>query len=366
MKSRIIKLVKLRLCRANYELLTQTWWFNSNPVFMIFNTPFLMLSRSTIIIRTLIALSRTNWLIIWLAIELNLIAFIPIISISTNFQETEASVKYLLIQALGSRLLILRSISIWMSHQIIYTLNIVLILSLLIKIGIAPCHIWYPSVITSIAWIPALILSSWQKLAPLSIIAFIIIKTSFLLITVLARLNALTGGLLGINQTHLRTIIAYSSITHIGWMLALIYRNIPISILIYFIMYVILIRPIFYIINKLNNKTLSQINISSHKFKHQAILLPILFLSLGGLPPLTGFFPKWFTIYLISPNSIILLFFLIAGSLINLYYYLNIRFSSILRNNSTTITWSLKNKISVTRIVYIAIICIPLVPIIIL
>jgi len=122
-----------------------------------------MITSLTLAISTIITVSRTNWLIIWLAIELNLISFIPIINITINFQETEASVKYLLVQALGSSLLILRSISIWISYKITTLITIVLLFSLLIKIGIAPCHLWYPSVITSVAWIPALILSTWQK-----------------------------------------------------------------------------------------------------------------------------------------------------------------------------------------------------------
>lgn len=366
MKPRLIKLVKLRWCRAKLELLTQTWWFNSNLIFMTFTTPFLIISISTLIVRTLIALSSSNWLIIWLAIELNLISFIPMINSTSRFQETEASVKYLLVQALGSRLLILRSITMWATHQIIPQIRTLLLFSLLIKIGIAPCHLWYPSVITSIAWTPALILSTWQKLAPLSIISFILIKSSIILICILAILNALTGGLIGLNQTHLRTIIAYSSITHMGWIIALIYRNLPLSTILYFTIYSLLIRPIFFILYKINRKTLAQLNSSSNKYKLQFIVIPVIFLSLGGLPPLTGFFPKWLTIYLISPESFLLLIFLIIGSLINLYFYLNIVFSSILRKNIINSSWNINILISAPSLVFAATICLPLVPLLII
>lgn len=331
---------------------------------MIIFTPFLIITCLTLIIRTTIALSSTNWLIIWLAIELNLISFIPIINISNNFQETEASVKYLLIQALGSRLLIVRSLSIWLSIQSL-NISIVLITALIIKIGIAPCHIWYPSVITSIAWMPAIILSTWQKLAPLSVISLILIKTSYLII-LLAGLNALTGGMVGLNQTHLRAIIAYSSITHIGWILALIYINISIPAIIYFLVYVILIIPIFLTLSSLNRKTLAQIRTTSSQYKNQYILLPVIFLSLGGLPPLTGFFPKWFTIYLMSSSSTILLFFLITGSLINLYFYLNIIFSTILSKSNISINWISKVTLRNSSILYLSTLCLPLVPLLII
>ena len=325
-----------------------------------------MLTSSTIIVRTLIALSRSNWLIIWIAIELNLISFIPLINSSLNFQETEASVKYLLVQALGSRLLIIRRISIWILQNLIYLINIVLLFSLLMKIGMAPCHLWYPSVITSVSWPSAIVLSTWQKLAPLSIMSFIIIKTSTLLIAVLAIINAITGGLIGMNQTHLRTIIAYSSITHMGWILALIYRNMSLSTIVYFMLYRILIAPIFYSIYKINSKTVSQINRRSNKYKLQYMFIPIIFLSLGGLPPLTGFFPKWITIYLISPRSYILLLFLIAGSLINLYFYLNIIFSTILRKSNTSTKWETNTKISLPILLFIRSMCLPIAPVIIL
>jgi NADH:ubiquinone oxidoreductase subunit 2 (subunit N) len=301
---------------------------------------------------------------VWLAIELNLISFIPIINNTYSFQETEASVKYLLIQALGSRLLIIRSLSLWFSHQIFININIILLFSLLIKIGIAPCHLWYPSVITSISWIPALILSTWQKIAPLSIISFFLIRTSTNIMIILARINALTGGLMGLNQRHLRTLIAYSSITHIGWIIALIRNNISISTIIYFLFYSILITPIFIILYKINTKTLSQINRSRNNEKLQYIILPILFLSLGGLPPLTGFFPKWFSIYLLTPSSIIILFILIAGSLINLYFYLNIVFSIMLRTRKNKSNWNKSNKLNYSLITYVTLTIIPLIPLI--
>lgn len=182
----------------------------------------------------------------------------------------------------------------------------------------------------------------------------------------LARLNAITGGLIGINQTHLRTIIAYSSITHIGWIIALIYSNIPVSTILYFLIYSLLILPIFYYIYKLNIKTVSQINSRSTKTKNQYLIVPIIFLSLGGLPPLTGFFPKWFTIYLISPRSYILLLLLIAGSLINLYFYLNIIFSTLIRNNVSKFNIRINSKISLSIGIIFSTMCLPLIPLLII
>ena len=268
---------------------------------------------------------------LWLALELNLLSFLPIILSTNQIQETEARVKYILTQALGSSLLMVRRLSMYIQTTSTNVIIFILIIAIIIKIGLAPCHIWYPSVISSIAWSSALILTSWQKIAPLSIIIFILIKSSSWIITLLARINALIGGLIGINQSQLRTILAYSSITHLGWITGLISINKPLLAIRYFLIYVIVVSPIFIILNIINVKTLTQINKGIKPWSILSIILPLLLLSLGGLPPLLGFIPKLITIYSITylPLTIIL----ILGAVINLYYYLNITFSTILRTN---------------------------------
>ena len=145
-------------------------------IFMLFSiSPFYILSITIIISRTLIAISSSNWLFLWAAIELNLLRFIPILINSKKFQETEAAIKYFLAQALGSRILLIRRISIWFNTStpanLIY---FILLISITLKLGIVPCHLWYPSVISSISWIACLILSTWQKAAPLIILSFIL------------------------------------------------------------------------------------------------------------------------------------------------------------------------------------------------
>jgi NADH:ubiquinone oxidoreductase subunit 2 (subunit N) len=60
------------------------------------------------------------------------------------------------------------------------------------------------------------------------------------------------------------------------------------------------------------------------------VIVPILLLSLGGLPPLTGFVPKWMSIEILSNSNPYILVILIAGAIINLYFYLNITFNMLL------------------------------------
>lgn len=299
---------------------------------MNINSPYLVLCISILFLRTLIAISRSNWIFLWISIEINILRFIPIIMYSKNFQETEAAVKYFLTQALGSSLLLIRRISLWSNFNIPnQNIIFILLMSLILKTGIVPCHIWYPSVIISISWLTALILSTWQKLAPLSILTFIFSQFNFrIILSLLAGINALIGGLIGINQSHLRVIIAYSSISHLGWIIRLISINMPISTIFYFIIYSFIIIPLFIILFIKNSTNSNSVRLVITNSPSLQFLIPFLLLSISGLPPLTGFIPKWIAISSLASLNPILLIVLIAGAMINTYFYLIIIFNFIL------------------------------------
>ena len=312
--------------------------FGASPhhVFMNnINKPISLIVLTTLFTSSIIALSRTNWLFLWIAIEINILRFIPLITQSKSNQETEASIKYFIAQALGSRIILITRIAQWTVVSSNY-INIILLSAILLKLGMAPFHFWFPSVITSISWSSCLILATWQKLAPLIILAFILNNNSPTLLLIIARINALLGGIIGINQSHLRTIIAYSSITHIGWISRILYIIKPILTLSYYILYCLIIAPLFIIIhysNQTYNNQFNKLNIITPLIQ---ISIPIILLSLRGIPPFTGFIPKWITIWSICQYVPITLLILILGSIINTYFYINILFNSLLSINFST------------------------------
>lgn len=294
-------------------------------------TPSIILAISSIITRTLIALARSNWLIAWVSIEINLLRFIPIICRQNNNQESEGAIKYFLAQALGSAVILLSSIYLWSTFLPATIIQGILIISLLLKLGAAPCHFWFPSVITSISWTNCLILVTWQKLAPLALLSYTLCPSYKLqsLFACVAGLNAILGGCLGLNQTHIRTILAYSSITHIGWIISALSINIPNLRIIYLLIYSLIVLPIFMILNHNSVHSSQQFSSLTLYSKYSLVALAIILISLAGLPPLTGFLPKWLIIsYLISYNQTII-FLLLIGSYLNLYFYLNLVFSLI-------------------------------------
>lgn len=308
---------------------------------MYLNKPFILITTTTLLTRSIMAISRTNWVFLWIAIEINMLRFIPIIVQSKTNQETEASIKYFIAQALGSRIILISRITQWSTSTL--SLNFLLIAAIILKLGMVPFHFWFPSVITSLSWVSCTILATWQKLAPLIILSFLLINRAPIFLLLIASSNALLGGIIGINQSHLRTIIAYSSITHIGWISRILYILKPILTIAYYIMYCAIIIPLFIILNQQSQQNSKQFNKINTISPIMQIIVPIILLSLRGMPPLTGFIPKWITIFTLCESTPLILLIIILGAIINIYFYINILFNSLLslnifnKNNSTHI-----------------------------
>lgn len=259
-----------------------------------------------------------------------MLAFIPLIR-DNKLISTEASLKYFLTQALASSVFLFAVILFLLNtgkRNSDYLIEIIIFSSLLLKRGSAPFHFWFPNVIEGLSWINALILITWQKIAPLILISYVIFKP---LIIIRIILSSLIGALGGLNQTSLRKLIAYSSINHLGWMLAAIYnRNIW---LVYFLFYTFLTFSIVFIFNIFK---ISYINQLFSLFFHEKSIKFFLFfnlLSLGGLPPFLGFLPKIFVIQSLTINNqLFLLTFLVIMTLITLYFYIRLCYSAFILN----------------------------------
>ena len=289
---------------------------------MIAFVPTTPLFSSLLMLRTFLSLSSSHWLILWLGLELNLLRFIPIIIFSINLQETEGAIKYFIAQAMGSALILLGGIILLNAFIPIKWRSILIIAGAINKLGLAPCHFWLPNTMAAISWFSCLILSTWQKIIPLIILTSLHIHEITFILVIAGALRRIVGGLGGMNQSALRPLLAYSSVGHLGWIVCT--RTISSSsAIIYFISYIFIISPIIILFSKKNIFSSLQIfSISKSKITFQ-LSAAILFISLGGLPPLFGFFPKWIAIQsLASRNRILLPLILIIGALINLYFYL--------------------------------------------
>lgn len=304
--------------------------------FLIFNL-YKFFFLISLIIGTLISISSYSWIRMWIGLEINLLSIIPLLKDSKYIYPSESALKYFITQALASIILLFAIIiSLNLKEFIPQNSNIYLIIiinsALLIKIGAAPFHTWFPEVIEGLNWANCLLIFTWQKIAPIILLIYNIKIILFLSRIVI--FSSIIRGLQGLNQISLRKILAYSSINHIGWIIARILNSQSIWFL-YFLIYRIITFNIILFFKHLNIFFLKQLfnSINSNKiFKYLFILN---FLSLGGLPPFLGFFPKWLTINnLIQNNFYFIRFLLITFTLITLYFYLRITFSTIIINTN--------------------------------
>lgn len=265
-------------------------------------------------------------------------AFIPILVSNRNLNNTEAALNYFLIQAFASTVLLFSIILLIIYNNYIfinlfYLYNIpikLIILALIIKLGAAPFHFWFPNVIENINWINGILLITWQKIAPILILSYFIKLDIIFIIFVL--LSTFIGAMGGLNQISLRKLIAFSSINHLGWIFIAIIYNENIWI-IYFIIYSFINFCLIYLFKIFQIFYLNQLYSIFIENPLLKFTLLISILSLGGLPPFLGFIPKWLIIQSLSYINLNLInLFIIIISLITLFYYLKIRFSAFMIN----------------------------------
>nr|WKU83870.1 NADH dehydrogenase subunit 2 [Cheilosia albitarsis] len=283
---------------------------------------------------TMLTISANSWLSAWMGLEINLLSFIPLMS-DNNLMSNESSLKYFLIQAFASSILLFAIIlfmfknnymnQIYMNNYI----NMMILSSLLMKVGAAPFHFWFPNTMEGLNWMNSLILMTWQKIAPLMLISYLMIK--FMLFWCII-LSIIIGSLGGLNQTSLRKLMTFSSINHLGWMLMSMYSNESLWIN-YFLFYSFLSFNLIFLFNMFKLFHINQLFSLFFFNKMLKFTLFLNLLSLGGLPPFMGFIPKWLTIqYLTFNNQLFMLTIMIMMSLITLFFYLRLCYTTFMLN----------------------------------
>nr|BBM34915.1 NADH dehydrogenase subunit 2 [Blepsias cirrhosus] len=300
---------------------------------------------------TTITFASSHWLLAWMGLEMNTLAIIPLMAQHHHPRAVEATTKYFLTQATGAAMLLFASTTNawltgqWDIQQMSHPLPITLItLALALKVGLAPLHSWLPEVLQGLDLTTGLILSTWQKLAPFALLIQIQPTNSTLLIT-LGLASTLVGGWGGLNQTQLRKILAYSSIAHLGWMV-LVLQFSPSLTLLTLITYLIMTLSTFLVFKYNNSTNINALATSWAKAPTLTSLTPLLLLSLGGLPPLTGFMPKWLILQELTKQDLATTATLAAlTALLSLYFYLRLSYAMTLtmspNNTAGTTPWRL-------------------------
>nr|ACO89902.1 NADH dehydrogenase subunit 2 [Pterapogon kauderni] len=285
---------------------------------------------------TTITLSSTHWLIAWVGLELNTLAILPLMTRQPHPRAVEATTKYFLIQAAAAATLLFAATTNawitgqWEIQQMAHPLpTAIATLALATKVGLAPMHFWLPEVLQGLDLTTGLVLSTWQKLAPFALLLQMPLHNPTLLI-ILGLLSTLIGGWGGLNQTQPLKILAYSSIAHLGWMLIVIQYS-PSLTLMALLTYIVMTTSTFLVFSFNNSKNINSLASSWAKAPLLTAMAPLLLLSLGGLPPMTGFMPKWLILQELTKQQLPLTAVIAAlTALLSLYFYLRLSYAMTL------------------------------------
>ncbi|CRL08755.1 ND2 [Clunio marinus] len=312
------------------------------------NNSYKMLFLLFMMIGTMISISSISWISMWMGLEINLLSFIPLMMSSKNLFSSESSLKYFLIQALASSIFFFSILLIFLMMNLkslnFSFINLIFLISILLKMGAAPFHFWLPSVMEGLKWMNNFLLMTWQKMAPLMIIS-LNLNYNFIIFCIIN--CVIFGSLGGLNQTSLRKLLAFSSINHLGWILSGMLFNEKIWMN-YFYFYIFLNFSIILMFKIFNLYFINQVFLMKNLNLIMKLFLFINLLSLGGLPPFLGFFPKWMIIELMMKNnSFFILLIIMFFSLITLYFYLRLSYSMFLFNHKN-VKWNTKNIFNLT------------------
>nr|AAQ09193.1 NADH dehydrogenase subunit 2 [Stenocercus doellojuradoi] len=312
-----------------------------------------MIIISSLATGTIITASSFHWFMAWIGLEMNTLAIIPIISKQHHPRATEAATKYFLTQAAASALILFSSmINSWhlgtwdITQTMNQTSSILLTIALAMKLGLAPTHFWLPEVLQGTTMTTALIISTWQKLAPMTLIYLTANNLSPTTLLLMGTLSTCVGGWGGINQTQTRKMMAYSSIAHLGWMAAIspMLTNI---MMLNLTIYILMTTSMFMILITTKSKTLQNLTTLWTLSPAMTTMTLLTLLSLGGLPPLSGFMPKWLILNeLINQKFIITTTIMTMATLLSLFFYLRLTYITTLtlppNTPNTTYKWRFK------------------------
>ena len=299
----------------------------------------------SILLGSLIIVYNNHLIIIYLGLELQTFSLFLLISKNRWFLKgSEASLKYFILSALASGFYLLGltffySLGISLDLREISFLNfsydktflgiIIILFSLFFKLGLFPFQFWLADIYEGSSWDIIGLIAIIPKVSVLSII---IKLTFFINIFIwIGVLSIITGTLSAINQSKIKRMLAYSSVSHMGFILLGFSLNcqegFEIS-LIYWIIYMISFLGLLilgFITTFSNDYNIVDLTGLYNINKLAAFSWSILFISIAGIPPLSGFIAKWFILVkLISFNYLFLSIICILFSIISAGYYLRI------------------------------------------
>ena len=305
----------------------------------------------------MIMISSNDLIVFYMGLELQSLALYVLATFNRDeIKSSEAGLKYFVLSALSSGLLLYGCSLIYgftgstnfnviasqlNSNEYALTFGIVFILvGLAFKISAVPFHMWAPDVYEGSPTSVTLFFTMVPKIAALTVfirflyVPFLNLIDQWQMILIFLSIASMVfGAVAAIGQTNLKRLVAYSSISHVGYALAGLATGSNEGIqssVIYITIYVIMNLGLFscLLMMKRNNVYFEQIDDLSGLSKNHPLLslsLLIILFSLAGIPPLAGFFAKFYIFKSVLEQSMFFLAIVgLLSTVVAAFYYLRL------------------------------------------
>jgi NADH-quinone oxidoreductase subunit N len=312
------------------------------------------------VVGMMIMVSGQNMLTLYMGLELLSLSLYALVALDRdNTRATEAAMKYFVLGALASGMLLYGMSMIYgmtgslniadINHALmgetenhaVLILGLVFIVSgLAFKLGAVPFQMWVPDVYEGSPTAVTLLISSVPKLAAFAFVIRLLVQALPTLavdwqqmLMIMAVLSIVVGNITAIAQTNLKRMLAYSTISHIGFIL---YGLMSVSIngfvyaMFYVVSYVLMTLAGFGIILLLSRKGFEAENLEDLKGLNQrspwvAFLMMIVMFSMAGVPPTLGFYAKFSVLQAaLQAGYLWLVVFAVLMAVVGAFYYLRV------------------------------------------
>jgi NADH-quinone oxidoreductase subunit N len=310
-------------------------------------------------IGAMLLVSAGNLVMVYLGLELLTLCSYGLVALNRDSPlSSEAAIKYFVLGALSSGMLLYGMSMVYgatgtlalvqlhgavahagMSNLMIFGL-IFMIVGISFKLGVAPFHMWIPDVYQGAPTAVTIFIGSTSKLAAFGM-AYRLLESGMgglaqhwqLMLAVLAVISLAIGNLVAIVQSNLKRLLAYSTISHMGYLLLGLVNAGPegyAAAMFYAICYALMSTAAFGVILALARAGFECEEIDDFKGLNQrspwmAFLMMLAMFSLAGVPPMFGFFAKLLVLQAaIHAGMMWLAIVGVVAAIIGLYYYLRV------------------------------------------
>ncbi|MBS0506379.1 MAG: NADH-quinone oxidoreductase subunit NuoN [Proteobacteria bacterium] len=320
-----------------------------------------------------VLISANNFILIYLGLELLALSCYALVALRRDHTtSTEAAMKYFVLGAMASGFLLYGLSMVYgatgsldigqvfkainagqIRHQVLVFGVVFIVAGLAFKFGAVPFHMWIPDVYQGAPTVVTLILSSAPKFAAFGMAIRLLVDGLLPLaidwqqmLAVLAFASLLVGNVAGVLQTNLKRMLAYSTISHMGFLFLGLLSGVVngqvdanaaetaySSAMFYIVTYVLTVLPAFGLITLLAREGFESEEISDLAGLNQrsplyAAVMAVCMFSLAGIPPLVGFYAKLSVLQALVASGhglhVALAVFAVVMSLIGAFYYIRV------------------------------------------